>query len=113
MKYLIMLIYEKKCKIFAKFGQGEKAVKSAKRALELSPKMQGWECWPYGLTYFVVRDFQNMLNYSKKGTNCEEFAAIAAYEMGQKEASVQLFDEYVKGYKKKYKEDYTFDVLKN
>ena len=105
--------YTWKALIYAKFGQGEKAVKSAKRALELSPKMQGWECWPYAFTYFVVRDFKNMLIYAKKGRNCEEFAAIAAYELGQKEASLQLFSEYVKGYKKQYKEDYTFDVLKN
>ena len=71
--------YTWKALIYAKFGQGEKAVKSVKRALELSPKMQGWECWPYALTYFVVRDFKNMLINSKIG-KCEEFAAIAAYE---------------------------------
>ena len=80
--------------------------------MELSPKMQGWECWPYAFAFFVVRDFQNMLAYSKKGIGCQEFAAIAAHELGQKEAALQLFSEYVQGYKKKYNKEYTFDVLK-
>ena len=104
--------YTWKALIYAKFGQGEKAVKSTKRAVELSPKMQGWECWPYAFAFFVVRDFQNMLAYSKKGIGCQEFAAIAAFELGQKEAALQLFSEYAQGYKKKYKKEYTFDVLK-
>ncbi|MEE2716602.1 MAG: hypothetical protein VX610_04165, partial [SAR324 cluster bacterium] len=103
--------YTWKALIYAKFGQGEKAVKSTKRALELSPKMQGWECWPYAFAYFAVRDFQNMLTISKQGTGCRQFAAIGAHALGQKEAALQLFGEYVQRYKKRYKKEYTLDVL--
>ena len=40
-------------------------------------------------------------------------AAIAAYELGLKEAALQLFNDYVQDYKKKYKKEYTFDALKD
>mgnify|MGYP001363269511 CR=1 FL=1 len=75
--------YTWKALICAKFGDGEQAVKSAQRAIELSPTMQGWECWPYALAYYSTRDFEHMLEYSRQG-QCKEYAALAAYQLDQK-----------------------------
>ena len=69
--------------IYAKFGDGEQAVKSAQRAIELNPTMQGWEYWPYALAYYSTRDFEHMLEYSRQG-QCKEYAALAAYKLDQK-----------------------------
>ena len=104
--------YTWKALIHAKFGAGEKAVKSAQRAIELSPTMQGWECWPYALAYYSTRDFERMLEYSRQG-QCKEYAALAAYQLAQKNLALKLYQQYVENYERQYNKTFSFNYLEN
>ena len=104
--------YTWKALIYAKFGDGEQAVKSAQRAIELSPTMQGWECWPYALAYYSTRDFERMLEYSRQG-QCKEYSALAAYQLDQKKLASEFYQQYVENYEQQHNKNFSFKHLEN
>ncbi|MDA9795912.1 hypothetical protein N9C22_06665 [Paracoccaceae bacterium] len=104
--------YTWKALIYAKFGAGEKALKSAQRAIELSPTMQGWECWLYALAYYSTRDFKRMFEYARQG-QCKEYASLAAYHLAQKNLALQLYHQYVENYERQYNNTFSFKHLEN
>ena len=53
-----------------------------------------------------------MLEYSRQG-QCKEYAALAAYQLAQKNLALKLYQQYVENYERQYNKTFSFNYLEN